>query len=66
MYSVIWAKVKDFEEYNRKYKADERFKEVVDALGNFYEGVGVIVKEGFMDIRLVALMWGGPGAKNVA
>jgi len=56
---VIWAKVKDFEEYNKKHETDECFKEVVDALGNFYEGLGVIVREGFMDIRLVALMWGG-------
>jgi len=32
---------------------------VIDAFIGFYEGLGVIVKEGYMSIRLVALMWAG-------
>ena len=56
---VVMTKLSGFDEYLEKYQSDENFKEVVDAFFGFYEGLGVIVKEGYMDIRLVALMWAG-------
>jgi hypothetical protein len=57
--SVVNTKLSGFNEYLEKYQSDENFKEALDALFGFYEGLGVIVKERYMDIRLVALMWAG-------
>ena len=57
--SVVMTKLSGFNEFLEKNQSDENFKEVLDALFGFYEGLGVIVKEGYMDIRLVALMWAG-------
>jgi hypothetical protein len=56
--SVVNTKLSGFDEYQEKYQSDENFRKALDALFGFYEGLGVIVKAGFMDIRLVALMWG--------
>ena len=48
------------EEFLELMKSDETFGKVIRAYGNFYEGLGVLVKEGLINVRLVALMWGGP------
>jgi hypothetical protein len=57
--SVFTTKLSGFDEYLEKSKSDEEFRKVVNALFGFYEGLGVIVKKGYMDIELVALMWAG-------
>jgi hypothetical protein len=47
-------------EYEELVESDEKFSRVYRAYGSFYEGLGVLVKEGLLNVRLVALMWGGP------
>ena len=44
-------------------ETDELFLTTMRACGSFYEGIGVIVKEGLLNVRWVALMWGGPTTK---
>jgi hypothetical protein len=51
--------VSGLDEFNEKYQFDENFKLVMDEFFSFYEGLGVLVKEGYLGIRLVALMWAG-------
>jgi len=53
------TKLSGFDEWLEKYQSDENFRMVSSALFEFYEGLGVIVKKGYMDIELVALMWAG-------
>jgi hypothetical protein len=57
--TIVNTKISGFDEYWEKYNSDEEFKGTMDALFGFYEGLGVIVKEGYMSIRHVALMWAG-------
>jgi len=55
--------VSGLDEFNEEYQSDENFKLVVDEFFSFYEGLGVLVKERYLDIRLVALMWAGTTRK---
>jgi len=57
--SIFTTKLSGFDEFLEKNKSDEEFRKAVNALFGFYEGLGVIVKKGYMDIELVALMWAG-------
>ena len=57
--SLLYVEIESFEEFMRMYETEECFVKSVQALGGFYENVGVMVKEGYIPIRLVALMWGG-------
>ena len=52
-------KLNGYDEYLEKYQSDETFKLTMDRFLPFYEGLGVMVKEGYVSIRLVALMWAG-------
>lgn len=56
---IISDRLSGLEEYQERYESDERFKLAMDSFLPFYEGLGVMVKEGFFSIRLVALMWAG-------
>ncbi len=47
-----------FEEYSEKSK-DEEFQVANHKLAIFYEGLGVLVKEGLLDIKMVALFFCG-------
>ena len=49
------------DEYLEKYgpETNPEFQYHVGQLINFYEGIGVMVKEGFLSMRLVALSWAG-------
>ena len=44
----------DYDEYTQKY-GDTESQEMVQSVGGYYEGIGVLVKEGLVPIRLVAL-----------
>ena len=57
--SLLYVEIESFEEFMRLYETEECFIKSVSALGGFYESVGVMVREGYIPIRLVALMWGG-------
>jgi len=59
VWSVISNKLENAEDYLEKNQSDDDFRRVVSAFIGFYEGLGVIVKEGYLSIRLVALMWAG-------
>jgi hypothetical protein len=56
---IISDRLSGLGEYQERYNSDERFKLAMDSYLPFYEGLGVMVKEGFFSIRLVALMWAG-------
>ena len=56
---VLNTKLSGLTEYMEKYESDENFRARTNAYFSFYEGLGVIVKAGYMDIHLVALMWAG-------
>jgi hypothetical protein len=55
-----WDTFEDFRKiYHLGENADPEFIAAYDYLGSFYEGVGVFVREGFLDIRFVALLMTG-------
>jgi len=56
---ILLQKLSGYDDYQRKYDADEDFKNAMDRFFPFYEGLGVMVKEGYFSIHLVALMWAG-------
>jgi hypothetical protein len=51
----------DLEEYLRNYgvETNPEFQRHIGTLISFYEGIGVMVREGFLSMRLVALSWAG-------
>ena len=57
--SFLDVEIKTFEEFMRLWMTDEAFGRTLSALGNFHESVGVMVREGYIPVRLVALMWAG-------
>jgi hypothetical protein len=60
--SMIVLKNAKFEtagEWIKLMETDELFRKTMSAYGSFYEGLGVIVKEGLLNVRWIALMWGG-------
>ena len=59
VWPIIRHKLNNAEEYLERQQNDEDFRKVIGAFIGFYEGLGVIVKEGYLSVRLVALMWAG-------
>ena len=57
--SFLDVEIKSSEDFIRHWRTDEDFGKVLSTLGGFYEGIGVMVREGYIPIRLVALQWGG-------
>ena len=56
---MLNIKISNLDEYLHKRESDPKFKLLTDSLFGFYEALGVLVKEGYLSIRLVALMWAG-------
>ena len=54
------AKVKTADDFVHLWENDEPFFKTIRAITSFSEGLGVLVKEGLLNIRYVALMWAGP------
>ncbi|MBN2334660.1 hypothetical protein JXL21_03805 [Candidatus Bathyarchaeota archaeon] len=54
---LMLNKLSGFDEYLEKYENDKEFRDSFNTISNFYEGIGVMVKEGYLTIRLIALMW---------
>ncbi len=48
----------NYEEFQALWKEKE-FREAFSVVGTYYEGLGVLVREGFLDIRYVALLLSG-------
>jgi hypothetical protein len=59
VFPVISKKISGIEEYQEKIGSDANFSNVFHSLCSWYEGLGVLVKANYLDIRLVALMWAG-------
>ena len=57
--SFLDVEIKSSEDFIRLWRTDEDFGKVLSTLGGFYEGIGVMVREGYIPVRLVALQWGG-------
>ena len=57
-YLIIEAEFETYEEMN-KLRENEKYLRAWGTIVGFYEGVGVLVKEGLIDIRLVALLMTG-------
>ena len=55
---VIKTRWSTFQEYKALYN-DPEFLEAENIVGNFYEGLGVLVREGLLSVRLVALLMCG-------
>lgn len=51
------------EEWMNLMDTDEKFNKTMRSHGMFFEGIGVIVKEGLLNVRWIALMWGGATTK---
>ena len=47
--------IHSYEEF-QEAREDEKVKKALSRVGMFYEGLGVLVKEGYVSIRLVALL----------
>jgi hypothetical protein len=57
MIEYKWTSFKDWMDL---YTNDPEFRRVSDVVGWFYEGLGVLVREGILDIRWIALLICGP------
>ena len=55
MMIVNEIEINTYEEF-QKARMDENVKRAFSRVGMFYEGLGVLVKEGYVSIRLVALL----------
>jgi hypothetical protein len=51
--------IRTLDDFLEALEKDDNFKRTIVAFQSFYEGLGVLVKEGLLNIRYVALMWGG-------
>jgi len=62
-FTSAWQKVmnsqwRNYDEWQELWK-DPEFQNAAQIVGTYYEGVGVLVKEGLLDIRWVALLMCG-------
>ena len=55
---LLDQKITSYDEFQRK-REEEEFKIAFTRVGFFFEGLGVLVKEGYIDIKLVALLMTG-------
>jgi hypothetical protein len=59
IFPTISIKTSGIEEHQEKIESDANYNDVFHSLSSWYEGLGVLVKANYLDIRLVALMWTG-------
>ena len=57
--SFLDVEIESSEDFMRLWRTDEDFGKVLSTYGSFYEGIGVMVREGYIPIRLIALQWAG-------
>jgi hypothetical protein len=57
----VWRDIeyKDFDDFWERYGSDPSFMATSGRILSWFENVGVLVKEGLLDIRLIALMYAG-------
>jgi hypothetical protein len=56
---VIDATFKNWRDFRELWQNDEQFRYNDNVLEIFYEGLGVLVKEGFLEVKMVALLFCG-------
>ncbi len=56
---VISKKVSNWEELKLIMNSDDDYSRILSEVAGFYEGLGVLVKAGYLSIHPVALMWTG-------
>jgi len=56
---LISRRMSDWEEFKSVYYSDEEYQRVFNKIAGFYEGMGVLVKAGYLNIHPIALMWTG-------
>ena len=56
---MLSTKISGLDEYLEKRESDPKFKLLMDSSIGFYETLGVLVKEGYLSIRLIVLTWAG-------
>ena len=56
---VIGRQFPDWDAFKQVYNSDEDYQRIFNKLAGFYEGMGVLVKAGYLSIHPVALMWTG-------
>ena len=52
-------KVSNWEELKSIINSDENYQRILSEIAGFYEGLGVLVKAGYLSIHPIALMWTG-------
>jgi len=57
MEKVVMKKLSGYNEYKEKWDNDPEFRAIFNKVSQFFEALGVLVKAGYVDIRVVALMW---------
>jgi hypothetical protein len=57
----LWVDIEyeDFDDFWERYGSDPKFWEKNATIIMWYENIGVLVKEGLLNIRLIALMYAG-------
>jgi len=55
-YKVVRTPWATWEEYNRLYRDDQEFRDAEQLVQGIFEGLGVLVREGLLSIRMVALL----------
>ena len=57
--SFLDVEIESSEDFMKLWRTDEDFGKALDIMGAFYEGIGVMVREKYIPIRLIALQWSG-------
>jgi len=56
---LISRRMSNWEEFKSVYNSDEDYQRVFNNMAGFYEGLGVLVKAGYLSIHPIVLMWTG-------
>ena len=59
MHRIFPKKISSYEGFWKEMEDDPELENATQRTGMFYEGLGVLVKEGYIDIKLVALLMTG-------
>ena len=58
-YPFVTRRISNWEEFKILYNTDEDYQLIFNKVAGFYEGLGVLVKAGYLTIHPIALMWTG-------
>ncbi len=58
-YPFVTRRISNWEELKTLINTDEDYERIFNKVAGFYEGLGVLVKAGYITIHPIALMWTG-------